>query len=215
MSIANRVADSVDAFVAGNVEQALINVSIAIDATAQRQFGGHGNTGHKYKDFLHANMDIITKVGFGVPILNLNLAYDHPDLKKEANGCCTFQSILYHVVRCGLLHAGTIPQTLIFQEERLIEANGGGKLVLPTSIVYGLLTSVVVAPTNAKEKSPRPVFLNLPCLRIPIEMAWGKKTELLWAMDVCEWNVREEEERQSQVEAKLASGDLQPKHENR
>ena len=62
MSISKRIAESVDKMVAGDAESALIPVSIAVDATASKVYPNKNNN-QAYKDWIHDNLSLITKVG--------------------------------------------------------------------------------------------------------------------------------------------------------
>lgn len=90
-------------------ERALLPLSAAIDATATKLYTQRGRK--SYKEFIHQNLNLITEVSFGTSILNINLKYDHPDLEADPDGRCSIQNILYHVVRCGLVHSAELPQT--------------------------------------------------------------------------------------------------------
>lgn len=175
MSIAKRVAETVERMAQNDAEAALLPISTAIDATATKHFKCRGRK--SYKDFIHENLGLITKVGFGPTILNINLRYNHPDLKASPNGLCTIQDILYHVVRCGLAHAAELPSTLKFVDEKKIQVESG-QLVLPASLIFGLVAAVVVCPENYDQKIASNYVLNTRGFRIVLNDWWGRKTEL-------------------------------------
>ena len=86
MSVGKRVSDTIDKMGLGDAEGALFQICAAIDVTAKTEFGKSGR--RSYKDFIHQNLGLITDIAFGsLKILNLNLRYDHPKLKKNADGC--------------------------------------------------------------------------------------------------------------------------------
>src|SRR5262245_13698054 len=107
MPIGKQVSDAVTKMDAKDPEGALFAICAAIEATATKEFGAGGR--RNYKDFIHQNLDVITWTAFGPRILNLKLAYQHPDVKLDADGLCTFEDIMYHVVRCGLYHTTDLP----------------------------------------------------------------------------------------------------------
>jgi len=95
MSIGTRVADAVEKMQASDPDGALFSICAAIEATAKKEHSGGGRS--VYKEFIHSNLGLITDVAFGGRrILNINLAYDHPDIDKTSEGLCTVQDILYH-----------------------------------------------------------------------------------------------------------------------
>jgi hypothetical protein len=168
---------------ASDPEGALFAICAALEATAVKEFGQTGRS--SYKNFISQNLGLITELGFGPGrILNLNLEYDHPELKKNADGVYPIEEIFYHAVRCGLYHESGLPSNLHFTDENQIRCDHGA-LVLPASLVYGLIVAVVVAPVNAAESAPKPHFATLwEAFPIPISKLWGRRAELLWLLDV-------------------------------
>lgn len=181
MSVGKRVSDTIDKMEIGDPEGALFQICAGIDVTAKTEFGKSGRG--SYKEFIHQNLGLITDIAFGGrKILNLNLGYDHPDLKKNADGCVPVQDIFYHVVRCGLYHEASLPDDLKFADEMQIRIKDG-VLVLPSALIYGLITAVVVSPANRDEHAPKEGMLNLGEFPIPINKLWGRRDELLWLLD--------------------------------
>jgi hypothetical protein len=181
MSIGRRVADAVDKVAAGDPEGALHAICAAIESTAKQEFGKPGRS--SYKEFIHSNLGMITAVAFGgTQVLNIYLAIDHPDLPKGADGLCSIQDIFYHVVRCGLYHDSGLPSALEFADEQRIRCENG-HLVLPTSLIYGLIAAVVVAPVNRGESTGKTTILNLGDFPIPVSHLWGRRSEFLWLLD--------------------------------
>ena len=131
-------------------------------------------------------------------MLNLGLAFDHPDLKKNANGIYPIEEIFYHAVRCGLYHEAALPSNLRFANEQKIVCDDG-VLTLPASIIFGFIVAVVVAPTNATETTSKPHFLNFGEFPIPMSHLWGRRAELLWLLEV------ENESTRLRIEAEQAA----------
>ncbi len=184
MNIGDRVTDAIDKMAAADPEGALFQICAAIEVTAKNEFGKPGRG--SYKDFIHQNLGLITDIAFGgSKFLNINLGYEHPSLKKNVDGCVPIQDILYHVVRCGLYHDARLPDDLKFADEHQIRMEEHGTLVMPSSLVYGLITAVVVSPTNRGECGSNEGTLNLDNFPIPLSKLWGRREELLWLLDVC------------------------------
>lgn len=182
MSVGKRVSDTIDKMEGGDPEGALFQICAAIDITAANEFGKPGR--RSYKDLIHMNLALITDIAFGGRrILNIGLAYDHPKLKKGADGCVPIEDIFYHVVRCGLYHEAALPDDLRFTDEMQIRLEEQGVLVLPSTLIYGLITVVVVSPVNCDEVAPKEAMLNLGKFPIPINKLWGRREELLWLLD--------------------------------
>jgi hypothetical protein len=175
MSIGKRVAETVEKMAQNDAEGALLPISAAVDATATKHFNRRGRK--SYKDFIYENLGLITKVGLGPSVMNINLKYDHPDLETGPDGLCTIQDVLYHVVRCGLAHSAELPSTLKFVDEYKFKVENN-LLVLPASLIYGLIAAVVVCPENTDQTIPDNFGLNVRGFQITLNDLWGKKTEL-------------------------------------
>jgi hypothetical protein len=152
MSVGNRITEAADKYVLGDYENCLIQVCIALDATAKRAFPTESGN-QAFKHFVHDNMKLITMVAFqrGRSILNLHLAHRNPKLRPDRDGVCALQEILYHVVRCGLIHEGKLPPDMEFRPGRIVSLDGN-HLVLPAESLMGLILAVVSSPLNATEK---------------------------------------------------------------
>jgi len=167
MSIGKRVSDAIDKMEASDPEGALFAICAALEATAVKEFGQKGRS--SYKDFISQNLGLITNIAFGGRrILNLRLGFDHPEMKKNPDGVYPIEEIFYHAVRCGLYHEAGLPSNLQFTSEFQIRCEQGGKLVLPASLVYGLITAVLVAPVNAGESATKPSMLNIGEFPVPV-----------------------------------------------
>lgn len=183
MTIGARVSGTVDRMELGDPEGALFQICAAIEATATSEHGKRGRG--SYKTFVSENLPLITDIAFGGQrIENLNLGYDHPELKLAPGVSATFQDILYHVVRCGLYHEAKLPEDIEFAEDNRFTVERGVKLVLPRSLIYGLITAVVVAPSNEEQTARENIVLNLGDFPVPLNMLWGRRKELLWLLDV-------------------------------
>jgi hypothetical protein len=193
--IADRLAETMEKMSAKQVDNALIQVSIALDATAKKV---HGKGGRQvYQTFIHDNLGLITRISFGPPVLNIRVKYDlnrnqpadQPAITPDADGRFTIEQVLYHAVRCGLLHESHIPEDLVFSDEQMIKVDsaadpGNPRLVLPSSLVYGLIVAVVTEPANAGLTVEERFGLNVPGLTtIPINRLWGKRAEFIALLD--------------------------------
>jgi len=178
MSVGKRVSESIDKMAAGDAEGALIPASIAVDATASQLFPTEKNNS-AYKQFISDNLATITKFAFGGTSItqSLRVKYYHPDLIPDSDGLCSFEQIMYHVVRCGLLHAAELPSDLKFTNEGVIKVKDNS-LILPASLIFGLIVAVVVSPTNAGESIGDSYTLNFRDNHQKLNELWGNKLEL-------------------------------------
>jgi hypothetical protein len=181
MSIGKRVSEAIDKMVASDPEGALFSICASLEATAVKEFGQKGRS--SYKDFISQNLGLITDIALGgLRILNIQLAFDHPEMKKNADDIYPIEEIFYHAVRCGLYHQAELPSNLHFTNNCQI-CTDNGVLFLPASLVYGFIVAVVVAPVNSGEIAAKPGMLKLGQFPIPISKLWGRRAELLWLLD--------------------------------
>lgn len=177
MSVGKRITEAIDNMVAGDAEAALIPVSIAVDATAAAFYGMKGRS--SYKQFIADDLGLITRIAGHASILNLSFAYSHHEIKtNNSDGTCTIGDVLYHAVRCGLLHEAKLPSTLHFVDQRIYSIQDG-HLYLPASFVNGLIASVVVSPVNAHETAPDSYGIVVEGSSTPLAELWGRKDRLV------------------------------------
>ncbi len=176
MSVADRIIEACDKLQAKDLEGALIPISIALDATAKREYGKQGRG--SYKDFIRSNMRLITRSGCGPSIGNIQVRFAHPEIKARPDGTCTLEEILYHAVRCGLLHEAELGKDLRFQEGNSLFIDGQ-TLVLPSCLISGLLVSVVAAPVNAGERISDNYGILMRGYHNPLNRFWGKREETM------------------------------------
>ena len=173
--VADRITEAIQKLQQKDFEGSLIPISIALDATAKREYGK--KDGQTYKDFIKSNMRLITRSGCGPSIANIQISFSHPEIKNpRPDGTCTMDEILYHVVRCGLLHEAELGPTLRFEEGNSLRMDGQTQ-VLPSCLISGLLISVVGAPVNVGERVDDNYVLNLRGYLAPLNLFWGKRDE--------------------------------------
>ena len=174
MSISKRVTEAICYAENGDFEAALIPSCIAVDATAQLEYGARGSNRELYKRFLRENADIIGYAGLRIVARNIRLRNPDPTLKLRGDGTCTFDELLYHVVRCGLLHSGSIDQFVVLSDSVLLGYDEH-RVVVYRSIVWGLLFSVVLAPCNSQQKLPNEYWLGVDGNRWTVMDLWGRR----------------------------------------
>jgi len=154
---------------------AAASVSIAVAGTAKKAFPHERKDGKKYKGFLKRHMGLIVFVATGIPLkrgASIRLGFDHPDVPKDAEGNCTLEDILYHVVRCGLVHESVFPSTV--KLGNCLSADGR----IPKGILHGLILAVIVAPENQSELLPQDWIQEINGKEVTLNDYWGKEQEL-------------------------------------
>jgi len=174
VSIGTFVTTSFELLSAGKYDTALSLASSAVDATAAKLYGRSISNNKRYKRFLRDKMPIVTRFGFpgiqagGIRIKCINI----PDLRTDQEGYVGIEDILYHTLRCGLLHQCEIDARIEFVPETYI-GDFSEKFRLPHHVIFGLLLAVVLDECNAVESVPSDIQVQIDGQPYSIENLWG------------------------------------------
>ncbi len=132
MSIENRLLTAYKHFFEDDVENALIQVSIAIDAYSKKKYSIK-RVADRIKKFLNENMEVISIFGTNGFIRSGGFKFAQGDLT----------TILYKSVRCSLLHEAQLADHLSFIKgsELFVFSD---KLTLNQNFVLALILSIIV-----------------------------------------------------------------------
>ncbi len=124
-------------------DEALCLVCIAIDACASKQYPNKRNA-ERYKLFLKKHFSTICRYGFpGIEASCIRIKVNIPciELKPDSNGYVDMEQIIYHVLRCGLVHECNIEDTIQFTDTSNIE-DWNEKFFIPKDIIWGLMEAI-------------------------------------------------------------------------
>lgn len=127
-------------------EEALCMVCIAIDACSAKEYSNKKSKGNaeRYKLFLKKYFSTICEYGFpGIEANNIRIKVNVPNiaLKTDKNGYVGMEQIIYHVIRCGLVHECNIEKTIQFIDTIII-GDWNDKFYIPKEIIWGLIASI-------------------------------------------------------------------------
>jgi hypothetical protein len=165
MAIGDRVKECFDKVTIGDFENGLIQLSIAIDGMAKKEYPKM-KVGQRFTTFLRENQDIITFFTFATNMF-IDCSFDGYKL----------EDIIYNVLRCGLLHEGSIPDEIEFIDEIRI-GHAGGRWRFPKTYVMGGLLAVIGAKSNAKERLPRQYAVMIMGKPYQVNYLWGHGDEI-------------------------------------
>ncbi len=174
MAISDRIQEALEKVSKGDQLNALIQISIAIDATGKKIFPGK-KTSYRSKQFLKENIGFITRCAFG------NLEVQGP-MTFEVEGsdeAKSLESILYGLVRCSLLHEGELSDKIQLTDKNSIGLTEDGKFILSSSLIWGMLLAVIANPANEDQKVLTPLTFNLGNATYKISDLLGKKEFIL------------------------------------
>jgi hypothetical protein len=179
MSVGSQVANAMRDLSEYHFEDAIVAASIALSATARREYPTDRDRAACCK-FLEQNLPIISKIGwvsFGVS-QPINFRYRRLDSRAPGVAVRTMQEMLYDVVRCTAVHEAGLPDNLRFTDQPMIQTGLNGELILPIDIIYGLLIAVVASPTNANERVESDPAFSFGGKSIRINELWGDRGKI-------------------------------------
>lgn len=124
-------------------EEALCLVCIAMDACSSILYPDKKNA-ERYKLFLKMHFSTICKYGFpGIEASNIRIKVNMPNsmLKPDNNDYVDMEQIIYHVIRCGLVHECNIEKTIQFTETSII-GDWDEKFYIPKDIIWGFIEAI-------------------------------------------------------------------------
>ena len=125
-------------------EEAFCLVCVAIDTSAQIQYPGL-KVGERYKKFISVNFREICSKGFpgvSADFIKIKVNTNVENLKLDDNGYVGMEDIIYHVIRCGLVHDCAIDQSIRFIDSTIIGDWEKGLFFLPKTLIIGLMDAV-------------------------------------------------------------------------
>jgi len=174
MSIASRVKTAFDFIRLNDYENALIYISIVVDATSKKNSPHGTSQSERNKNFIDSNQNFIYRFSTGGAVAigeNGNYIYPSGALGKT----------LYKLVRCGLLHDGVLPPSFV-----MLDGAGIGNIITAASdldkpiefgiskeLLVALLLVVVTSPVNKREWIPGGLLLTTYGKKIDINNIWG------------------------------------------
>ncbi|RRS08697.1 hypothetical protein EAG18_10910 [Pseudoalteromonas sp. J010] len=170
-----RLDEAIQKISAGDLENALIQVSIAIDVSSKRKWPKQKKVGERYKNFIREHESLIYFMLLGIkgdtkPLVSFpNPNGDRYDIAH----------VYYKAVRNGLLHDGKISDNLSVVDENVLIYKDG-KITISKMILMALMLAVICEPVNCNErlsKSYTVTFTN--DIDINLNDFWGKR-ELLY-----------------------------------
>ena len=174
MTIADRIKKSIDSMEQGDIEESLTQVCIAIDITVKNLYELDRSSGQKYKEFISEYMWLISYMG--IPTLmasTIRVPLKHKDVKSDSNGCCGIEDVIFHIIRCKLIHSTGPGSSIIWGENPICSMKGEG-LVLSKNLVWGLIGSVVFCPINKNESIDESYWISVDDFKFFIQEVWGR-----------------------------------------
>ena len=176
IEVSQRVLHAIDLMAQGKYEFALEQAAIAIDISAQRFYKVQPSQRNLYKVFLDEYCWVIELMALnGIDVKNSffsNFTILKPDGKRIEKP--RLSDILYHSVRCNLIHSTGVPLKLRFVSGRIVKL-ADEYIALPEQVIWGMLASIVFSKCNISEKSEGDYFINYENSHFLIRESWGRE----------------------------------------
>ncbi|EIZ1412020.1 hypothetical protein MOV01_004366 [Vibrio vulnificus] len=174
-TIGQRVKLAIDHASRGEMDIAIEHACNAIDVTSQRYYSQKKSSNSCFKQLLSEYSWLIEIMS----LRGINLdetTFDNFPIKifNKIEGKPRFCDLIYHVVRCGLVHSDTLEKGFSFHDRDAIEI-ADKELVLPSSILWGLLGVVVFCPANVNEETDDRYYISIFGNRFVINDFWGQE----------------------------------------
>lgn len=153
VSVGARIQSVIDHMGKNEIEMALSDVCIAVDITAEKYYGESQSSAIK-------------------------IPFQHKDIKSDEQGYCTLEQIIYHVMRCGLIHGTGEDSKIIWNNRIPLALDKDGNLNLSPSFIWGLALCVIVCDVNRNEKVGETCWISTASFKYLVNDLWGKRENI-------------------------------------
>lgn len=172
ITVGERVKYAIDEVGADRFELAMNHVVIALDITAKRHYKKAKSSRSDYKNLIKDYFWLLEMMSFLGINTEDSIFGNYP---IDGNNEPTLRDLIYHVLRCSLVHDEGIPNNFIFGDSDLIQLSNG-KIVLPKKLIWGLLAIIVFCPCNKNEQIHSGYWLGIFEHRFFINNSWGNES---------------------------------------
>ena len=180
LTVGSQVTEALKKLEEKRFENAIVPASVALCATAKREFPNECDPSKACHNFLDQSLPIISKIAwvlFGVSC-PVNVRYRRLDGRKPEIDCRTMPEMLYDIVRCTAVQEAKCPDNLKFVDEPVIELKPDGGLVLPITVIWGMLIAIVASPKNAGERAEGDPKFSFAGKSIQLNELWGEREKV-------------------------------------
>ena len=173
-TIGELVQESMDLSDRGLLEQAFLPTCRALEATAKKEFEQGILPAPDYQEFIRNHWRLINFAG--IPAMS-SIPPDLPFRLRRAIPSFNVPNVLKEIIIFTVrqtLGTSRLPIEIAFNRMGGIEVKND-KLLLPTSLMFALLATVVFHPLNKDEKIPDRYWLNVRDFKMFVSELWGRE----------------------------------------
>lgn len=175
-TVGKRIQSMIDHMGKGETALALSDVCIAIDITAQKYYNETHSSATCYKRFLKEHMWMIMATGMGSIVTSaIKIPFTHMNIRTDDQGYCTLEEIIYHVIRCNLIHGTGENSNIIWNNKVSLAIGPDGTLNLSPSFIWGFALCVIACPVNRDERVGDTCWISTVTFKYLINDLWGKR----------------------------------------
>ena len=169
-SISRRIEMASKHLIEKDYENALIQISIAIDATSGKKWKNL-KVGDRIKNFIKLYEWFIYRIAMS------NCLIMGPKAHIIIKGI-ELPEIIYKLIRCVFQHGDELGDNIIIKENENIFGMENNKIIINTGHIYGLLFAVIMEPVNKDELCDDNCFIYYNNKNIKINKLWGDINKL-------------------------------------
>ena len=175
LSVGQRIQEAIDHMGRDDYALALTPTCIALDITSQRHFGAKRSGRTIYKRFIQEHLWLITYMGFpGLMATTVRIPFSHPEVKADAAGNIGVEDVVYHVIRCSLVHSDDKSAKVTWNNAISLGIDLSGNLILNHQLIWGLIGAVIFSPVNEAESIPDQYWLRIADFKMFVSELWGR-----------------------------------------
>lgn len=109
----------------------------------------------------------------------VSFKFTDPSIRHpRVNGHATLDEILYHGVRCNLLHEAELDEKIIFEEGNTIGLLEDA-ILLPAEMLHGMVFAVIGSNYNIDERLQTTRICDFGKQPVDLDILWGDKTKIM------------------------------------
>lgn len=175
-TLGERVKFALDHYGRGEYLLALEHACNAVDVTSQKYYGASKSQRSLFKDIVKEYHWLLEAMALGGVNLDETIFENFPITEGLKSPILkpTFGDLMYHVVRCSLVHSDRLTSGFSFQEGNHFIL-GKNHLTLPTLTALGMIAIVIFCPVNAQESIDRNYWIGMFGNQMIVNDFWGKE----------------------------------------
>lgn len=167
-TISRRISTSIKNFIESDFENALIQVCIAIDATARKKGYGKKNA-KRIKKFIGYNEAFIYKIATSGALILSGGSFQIQGKKMP--------EIIYKLIRCTLLHGDELENYVLIKEGNNQIGIEGEKIIINTGHIFALILTVILDYINRDEFCDLNHWLRWKEINLRVNELWGDESK--------------------------------------